>query len=103
MLVAKQCVLMNNLSSTCAILAGLNNQAVSRMTNFLKEMPEDVVALKQEMEEKFMGFSDNYARGLINDCINNKIPCIPPIDVLRKGTFFRPPSSGAEILLCKIC
>ena len=75
---------MNNFSSTCAILAGLSHQAVSRMTQMAREIPADVVNLKMEMEENFMGFSDNYVRGLIQDCINNGRPCIPTIDVLRK-------------------
>jgi hypothetical protein len=83
-LIAKHCVMLNNFSSTCAILAGLNHQAVTRMVAFLRLVPEDVRELKQEMEDNFMGFSDNYARGMIDDCIKGKLPCIPTIDVLRK-------------------
>ena len=83
-LIAKHCVLLNNFSSTCAILAGLSHQSVSRLTHLMREMPADVVNLKKEMEENFMGFSDNHVRGLIQHCIKNNIPCIPTIDVLRK-------------------
>lgn len=83
-LVAKHCVLLNNFSSTCAILAGLSHQAVSRLSQLMREIPPDVMNLKREMEENFMGFSDNYVRGLIQHCISNGIPCIPTIDVLRK-------------------
>jgi len=83
-IIAKNCVLLNNFSSTCAILAGLSHQAVARMTHLLREVPADVLNLKKEMEEQFMGFSDNHVRGLINHCIESGIPCIPTIDVLRK-------------------
>jgi hypothetical protein len=83
-LIAKHCVLLNNFSSTCAILAGLSHQSVSRLTVLQREIPADVCNLKQEMEENFMGFSDNHVRGLIQHCIDNGIPCIPTIDVLRK-------------------
>ena len=83
-LIAKQCILVNNFSSTCAILAGLNHQAITRMTTFLQTIPEDVMKLKTEMDDNFMGFSDNYARSLINECILSKVACIPTIDVLRK-------------------
>lgn len=68
-LVAKHCVMLNNFSSTCAILAGLNHQAITRMSALLRAIPEDVRLLKQGMEENFMGFSDNYARSMIDDCI----------------------------------
>ncbi len=43
------------------------------MTQLLRSIPEDVRQLKSEMEENFMGFSDNYARSMIADCINNKV------------------------------
>ena len=83
-LIAKQCAMMNNFSSMCAILAGLSHQSVDRLTHLLREIPADVMNLKREMEENFMGFSDNHVRGLIQHCIKNQIPCIPTIDVLRK-------------------
>lgn len=68
------------------------------MSLMLRSIPEDVRRLKSEMEENFMGFSDNYARGMIDDCIRSKTPCIPTIDVLRKDLLRI--DEGSKVGLC---
>ena len=49
----------------------------------MKEVSSETKTIVEELEDGFMGFSSEKARNLVKHCIDNKLPCIPTIDIIR--------------------
>ena len=54
-----------------------------RLIETIKEVPTEIKQAVANLEEDFMGFSDSVSRNKIKSCIDNKLPCIPTIDLIR--------------------